>query len=324
MTAPNLNASQAIVLLKELASVAEDATLTGAFADGLSSARDKINWLMAWAEAQEIAPAGFFRPLSEKAGWGEVGVEARMMMASLKDSQERFEADFEPEPEEEDDDIFGGTFGPRGPFGPKGPFGPQGPFGVKGPFGPNGPFAGGRGRRERRAAEPEAGIGGRLQDPGVLVAMAPFLDSEDLAAMVTAHMEAGGEFDEGLLVALAPFLGSQTLGRLVKARMMRGRAPAAPQAPQAPPAPEAPVAPPAPSGPVAPHAPAAPVYEEPVGAEPGLTPFNQHQAYHQHQGGPQSQPLPASSHDPSGTVTDHPAIEGAVNPPSLPENRQGW
>lgn len=318
MTAPNLNASQAIVLLKELASVAEDATLTGAFADGLSSARDKINWLMAWAEAQEIAPAGFFRPLSEKAGWGEVGVEARMMMASLKDSQERFEADFEPEPEEVDDDIFGGTFGPRGPFGPKGPFGPQGPFGAKGPFGPNGPFAGGRGRRERRVAEPEAGIGGRLQDPGVLVAMAPFLDSEDLAAMVTAHMEAGGEFDEGLLVALAPFLGSQTLGRLVKARMMRGRAPAAPQAPQAPTAPQAS------EPPQAPAAPEEPEYQPHFEPEATLASYDQPQEHQQLHAGHPGHPLPGSSHNPGGTEPDRPAIEGAANPPSLPENRQGW
>lgn len=321
MTAPNLNASQAIVLLKELASVAEDASLTGAFADGLSSARDKINWLMAWAEAQEIAPAGFFRPLTEKAGWGEVGVEARMMMASLKDSQARYEGDFEDEDDDdevEEDDIFGGTFGPRGPFGPKGPFGPQGPFGAKGPFGPNGPFAGGRGRREKNAPEREAGIGGRLQDPGILVAMAPFLDSEDLAAMVTAHMEAGGEFDEGLLVALAPFLGSQTLGRLVKQRMMRGRVPAAPQAPQAPQAPEPQQAPAAPQEPeYQPHyEPEASLasYEQPL--EP-----QEHQQLH---AGHPGYPLPGSSHNPGGTEPDRPAIEGAANPPSLPENRPGW
>lgn len=318
MTAPNLNASQAIALLKELASLAEDVTLTGAFSDGLASARDKINWLMAWAEAQEIAPAGFFRPLTEKAGWGEVGVEARMMMASLKDSQERFEADFEPEPElGEDDDMFGGAFGPRGPFGAKGPFGPKGPFGTHGPFGPHGPFAGGRGRREKKAPESESGVGGRLQDPGVLVAMAPFLDAEDLAAMVTAHMETGGEFDEGLLVALAPFLGSQTLGRLVKQRMMRTRG-SVPEPPQAPVPPQAPEAPAAPTDEPE-H-----VYVEGSPAEPGLATFNQHQAYHQLHGGQQGHPLPGSSHDPSGTEPDRPAIEGNGNAPSLPENGQGW
>ncbi len=293
MTAPNLNASQAIALLKELASMAEDATLSGAFSDGLSSARDRINWLMAWAEAQEISPAGFFRPLSDKASWGDIGVEARMLMASLKEAQARFDGSNDQDDEENpaDSDFYGETFGAKSIFGPRGPFGPHGPFGKEGIFAD-------RNRQgEKQASHSGAGVEGRLQDPGILVAMAPFLDAEDLASMVTAHMESGGEFDEGLLVALAPFLGSQILGRLVKARMMKGRAPTPPEPP----------APPAEPEPVVPEA-----------------DYNHQQAYHQlHEGLAPIQPLRAGSHDPGGVLPDQPAV-GEALPPSLPDGRNPW
>lgn len=223
MTAPTLTVKQAKTLLKELASVSEHASLTGAYSDGLPSARDKINWLMAWAEAQQIAPTGFFRPLSESAGWGEVGVEARMMMASLKEVDE-FEEEDDMPPPDEDDEV------------------PQDEEGRDYGF----IFGEGLGRKLKKLRKlkrlkhlaESTGMG--IKDPGVLVAMAPFLDSDDLAALVMEHMEDGGEFDEGLLVALAPFLGSQTLGRLVRARMKRRTL-----RPEAPPAPEPP-APPAP------------------------------------------------------------------------------
>lgn len=232
MTAPTLTAKQARALLKELASVSEHASLTGAFSDGLPSARDKINWLMAWAEAQQIAPTGFFRPLSESAGWGEVGVEARMMMASLKEVDELEDDDDFSEPDEDDEvppdeegmdlgSILGDRLGRR----------------LK------------KLRKLKHLKHVVDGSGLGIKDPGVLVAMAPFLDSDDLAALVMEHIEDGGEFDEGLLVALAPFLGSQTLGRLVRARMKRR-----PVRPEAPPAPEPPAPPAAPEEPRIPEA----------------------------------------------------------------------
>lgn len=222
MTAPTLTPKQAKAILKELASVAEHASLTGAYSDGLSSARDKINWLMAWAEAQQIAPTGFFRPLTDTARWGEIGVEARMMMASIKDVDE-FEEDDDFPLDEDDDEVPSDDEGRDYGF----------------------IFGEGLGRKLKKLRKLKhlkhvVGPGRGIKDPGVLVAMAPFLDSDDLAALVMEHMEEGGDFDEGLLVALAPFLGSQTLGRLVRSRMKRK--PARPEAPSAPepPAPPAP------------------------------------------------------------------------------------
>ena len=91
------------------------------------------------------------------------------------------------------------------------------------------------GRRRNRDDEDE---GGGL---GAVVALAPFLDSEDLAQMLRERIDETTAVPDGLLTALAPFLNSGDLGELVR-RRMRPRAPESPQAPAAPPAPPAPPA----------------------------------------------------------------------------------
>jgi hypothetical protein len=299
MTAPNLTTSQAKALLKELASVAEEASLTGAFSDGIPSARDKVNWLMAWAEARQIAPTGFFRPLTDKAGWGEIGVEARMMMASLKDSQDDEE---DTDDDEDQDDDEGSSHGD--------------PIHIDFEFGRK------LGRKMRHLKHVFKGKGGGLQDPGVLVAMAPFLDNEDLAAMVTSHLDAGGEFDEGLLVALAPFLGSQTLGKLVRARFMRKPAPPEPpRAPEAPQAPQAaPAAPQAPSAPEAPKIPEAyPTHSGHAGHPATQENWSSAPAWTQNEGTALGQPAPQAP-----VIPDGPQALEAPQVPTLPPGTPGW
>lgn len=85
---------------------------------------------------------------------------------------------------------------------------------------------------------------GPIRDPGILCALAPFMESDDLAELVEECLNADQDFDEGILVALAPFVGSETLGRLLRSRRSHSAStaatPAPPKAPQAPAPQEAP------------------------------------------------------------------------------------
>lgn len=89
--------------------------------------------------------------------------------------------------------------------------------------------------------------GGQPGDVGALVALAPFLNSDDLARLIEERIADGLPFDEGVLIALAPFVGSDALGRMLRNRLRRARGPeSAPGKPVVPATPEAPVAPPSP------------------------------------------------------------------------------
>lgn len=68
-----------------------------------------------------------------------------------------------------------------------------------------------------------------------VVALAPFLDSRDLGALVRERME-GAQISDRVLTGLAPFLDSDALGDIVRRKMRRPEPPAPPAAP-APPAP---------------------------------------------------------------------------------------
>ncbi len=70
-----------------------------------------------------------------------------------------------------------------------------------------------------------------------VVALAPFLKSEDLAELVRERI-GDASLPTGLLAGLAPFLDSETLGGLVRGRMGRVSTPEPPKpAPPTPPAP---------------------------------------------------------------------------------------
>lgn len=90
---------------------------------------------------------------------------------------------------------------------------------------------------------------------GELIALAPFLDSEDLGRMVMERLGDGGTMPNGLLVGLAPFLDSGIMGQIIR---RRAKAPT-PSEPPAPPEPaQVAPAPPAPDLTPAFHADAAP------------------------------------------------------------------
>lgn len=77
---------------------------------------------------------------------------------------------------------------------------------------------------------------------GALVALAPFLNSQDLSEMIAERLDESREVPDGVLTALAPFLDSHHLGNLVRRRARPGAPPAPPTPPMPPTPPDPPVA----------------------------------------------------------------------------------
>ncbi len=75
-------------------------------------------------------------------------------------------------------------------------------------------------------------------EDNILMRLAPFVDSQDLAELVREQMRKGSDIDMHQLSSLAPFLDRTMLGELLRAQMSNTAA--APEAPQAPPPPQAP------------------------------------------------------------------------------------
>lgn len=163
-------------LLREIADMAEHATLTGAYAGGAPEAARKVNAIYVMLNEEGKVPKGLFDRISPDADWSTVGVQARLLSTMIDGN-------------------------------------------------------GGRAHHHKHAADDEG-------DPGILVALAPFLNQQDLAQMVEAKLKSKQPFDEGILVALAPFIGSDLLGRLVREKFVHRPEPPAPPEPPTPPTPE--------------------------------------------------------------------------------------
>jgi hypothetical protein len=80
---------------------------------------------------------------------------------------------------------------------------------------------------------------GHSGEPSILMRLAPFVDPQDLGAMVREHLKQGLTLDMENLTQLAPFLDRETLGSLVRGHLVQEDAPEAPKTP-APPAPPQP------------------------------------------------------------------------------------
>lgn len=100
-------------------------------------------------------------------------------------------------------------------------------------------------------------------DASVLVRLAPFVDSKDLAELVHEYAREGVTIDPGILTALAPFLDSSALGGLIRSHIgnlknvVSGAVPKAPEGPSGEPEPvKTPSAPAAPGPVQAPSPPA--------------------------------------------------------------------
>jgi hypothetical protein len=73
-------------LLREIADLCEHASLTGALDGGAPRVARRYNALLQQAQRDGQVPAGIFEPLAEEeTSFGEIGVEARMLRAYLKE-----------------------------------------------------------------------------------------------------------------------------------------------------------------------------------------------------------------------------------------------
>lgn len=95
----------------------------------------------------------------------------------------------------------------------------------------------------------EAGHRHRCGEASLLVRLAPFLDQEDLRALLKTQLESGAEVDEHLITALAPFLEGRSLHDLVARFLERPGHPEHPRHPELPTAPGAPTPPEEPRAP---------------------------------------------------------------------------
>lgn len=142
-----------LAMLRQLAETAEHASLTGALQDGESAAAQRYNATLRHLAQQSAVPEGLFTPLDSGAGFGQIGVEARMLLGFLE----------------------GETAAKPGPGLP--------PIGTAdmGLLVRLAPFMDGDdlGRLLREQLQRGARI-----DPGILTALAPFVDSDALGAMV--------------------------------------------------------------------------------------------------------------------------------------------
>ena len=172
-----------IKLLKEIAEMAEEATLTGSLEGGAGRTIQRYNAILTTLVDRGKIPEGLFTPLPETATFGEVGVESKMLVGFLKG---------------EDDDREGGS-------------------------------------------------SGRRVDMSILTRLAPFVDSQDLGALIAQYGTQNMTLDGDTLAQLAPFLDRGTLGKLIHEHMiphLRPKEPAPAPAPAPTPAPPAAPAPP--------------------------------------------------------------------------------
>jgi len=70
-------------LLARTAELAEQAGLTGAYEDGAKRCVQQYNVSVTRLETLEAIPSGFFLPLAEDAGFGEVGVACAQLASYL-------------------------------------------------------------------------------------------------------------------------------------------------------------------------------------------------------------------------------------------------
>ncbi|MBS1723310.1 MAG: hypothetical protein JSS66_10195 [Armatimonadetes bacterium] len=72
-------------LVKEIADMAEHASLTGSLETGKSALIKRYNSVVETLEDEDELPHGLFKKLSDSAEFGEIGVEARLLYAYLRD-----------------------------------------------------------------------------------------------------------------------------------------------------------------------------------------------------------------------------------------------
>ena len=75
-------------------------------------------------------------------------------------------------------------------------------------------------RTAMSAPEQPTETASQRMDPGHLVRLAPFLNSEDLGRLVRSATASKTHFDANLVVSLAPFLDQESLGEIVRESLL--------------------------------------------------------------------------------------------------------
>lgn len=70
-----------VSLLREIAEICEHASLTGSLSGGSGRTAGRYNTTLERLVQLGAVPEGFFQPVPESTGYGEIGVEARMLAA---------------------------------------------------------------------------------------------------------------------------------------------------------------------------------------------------------------------------------------------------
>lgn len=79
-------------MLRELSEMCENASLTGALSGGAAHATARYNRMLETLEAEAAVPPGMFSRLDEQStGFGQLAVETRLLLASLKDEEDEEE-----------------------------------------------------------------------------------------------------------------------------------------------------------------------------------------------------------------------------------------
>jgi hypothetical protein len=74
-------------LLKDIAELAQNASLTGSLQGGARTAARRYNQVVARLEQLGVASPGLFAPLAENVSFDEIGVEATLLAGYLKEDE---------------------------------------------------------------------------------------------------------------------------------------------------------------------------------------------------------------------------------------------
>lgn len=75
-------------MLREIAELAQEATMTGALQEGSRAGVRRYNSVVRQLESSGVTPAGMFEPLPENTEFAELGVESRLLAGYIKERQQ--------------------------------------------------------------------------------------------------------------------------------------------------------------------------------------------------------------------------------------------
>jgi len=146
-------------LLDEIHDVAEDASLTGALADGAPAAIARYTAVLNRLIEMGVLTPGTFDPIPEGAGFGHLGIEAKLLASYVRDERHSGRRDDEAETHAGAPDF--GTLIALAPFMDRADL--------------------------TELVRNTLRSSGRL-DPGALVALAPFVDDGEIGQIAREHM----------------------------------------------------------------------------------------------------------------------------------------